>query len=76
MQLSLCLSFHLRHILEGYLVGTTMGFWVETMEALASQTLPLNPAEVPTVLYDHLFRLLLRGHFFVTHSNGRDGGYC
>jgi hypothetical protein len=45
----LCLSFHLRHSLGGYTVGTTVGFWVKTMEALAPQTLPLNPTEVPAV---------------------------
>jgi hypothetical protein len=64
MQLSLRLSFHLRHSLGGYTVGTTTGFWVKIMEDLAPQTSPLNPAEVPTVAYEHLFCLPLRGHFF------------
>jgi hypothetical protein len=45
----LFLSFHLRHNLGGYTVGTTAGFWVKIVEALAPQTLPLNPAEVPAV---------------------------
>jgi hypothetical protein len=57
MQLSLCLSFLLRRSLGGYTVGTTVGFWVEIVEALAPQTLPPNPAEVPAVAYEHLFRL-------------------
>jgi hypothetical protein len=35
MELSLRLSFHLSRTLEGYMVGTTAGFWVMTMEALA-----------------------------------------
>jgi hypothetical protein len=35
MKLSLCLSFYLRHSLRGYMVGTTTGFLVKTMEALA-----------------------------------------
>jgi hypothetical protein len=58
MQLSLRLSFHLKHNLEGYTVGTTIGFQVEI------------------VACDHLFRHPLKGHFFVTHSNGRYEGYC
>jgi hypothetical protein len=76
MQLSLRLSFHLRHRLGGYTVGTTLGFQVEIVEALAPQTSPLNPTEVPTVACEHLFRLLLRGPFFLTHSNGRHMGCC
>jgi hypothetical protein len=76
MQLSLNVSFHLRHSFGGYMVGRTVGFWVKTVEALAPQTSPPNPTEVPTVAYEHLFCLPLRGHFFVTHSNGRHGGYC
>jgi hypothetical protein len=75
MQLSLCLSFHLRRSLGGYTMGTTMGFWVEIVEALAPQTSPPNPVEVPTVAYEHLFRLQFRGHFFITRSNGRHRGY-
>jgi hypothetical protein len=35
MELSLCLSFYLKHRLGGYTVGTTAGFRVELMEALA-----------------------------------------
>jgi hypothetical protein len=35
MKLSLLLSFHLRRSLRGYMVGTTAGFQVEIMEALA-----------------------------------------
>jgi hypothetical protein len=35
MKLSLCLSFYLRCSLGGYTVGTTVGFPVEIMEALA-----------------------------------------
>jgi hypothetical protein len=31
---SLLLNFHLIRSLEGYTVGTTMGFWVKTVEAL------------------------------------------
>jgi hypothetical protein len=38
MELSLCLSFYLRRSLEGYMVGTTAGFPVKIMEALASQS--------------------------------------
>jgi hypothetical protein len=56
-------------------VGTTAGFQVEIVEALAPQTSPPNPTEVPAVACEHLFRLLLRGHIFVTHSNGRHRGY-
>jgi hypothetical protein len=57
------------------MVGTTMGFQVKIMEALAPQTSPSNPVEVPTVACEHLFCLPLRGHFF-TRSNRRHGGYC
>jgi hypothetical protein len=35
MELSLWLSFYLRHSLEGYTVGTTAEFQVELVEALA-----------------------------------------
>jgi hypothetical protein len=63
MQLSLRLSFHLRHSLRDYTVGTTMGFEVEIVEALAPQTSPLNLVKVPAVACEHLFRLPLRGHF-------------
>jgi hypothetical protein len=34
MKLSLRLSFYLRHNLGDYMVGTTTGFLVKTMEAL------------------------------------------
>jgi hypothetical protein len=37
MELSLRLSFYLRHSLGGYMVGTAIGFLVEIMEALAPQ---------------------------------------
>jgi hypothetical protein len=35
MELSLHLSFYLRHSLKGYMVDTTVGFPVKIMEALA-----------------------------------------
>jgi hypothetical protein len=35
MELNLHLSFYLRHNLGGYMVGTTAGFPVKTLEALA-----------------------------------------
>jgi hypothetical protein len=35
MKLSLRLSFYHRHSLRGYTVGTTMGFPIEIVEALA-----------------------------------------
>jgi hypothetical protein len=38
MELSIRLSFYLRCSLEGYTVGTTMGFLVKIMEALAPQS--------------------------------------
>jgi hypothetical protein len=76
MQCSLHLSFHLRHILGSYTVGTTIGFRVKTVEALAPQTSPLNPVELLAVAYEHLFYLPFRGHLFVTRSNGRHRGYC
>jgi hypothetical protein len=37
MELSLRLSFYLRRSLHGYTVGTTVGFPVKIMEALAPQ---------------------------------------
>jgi hypothetical protein len=76
MQLSLCLSFHLRHSLGGYTVGTTAGLQVEIMVALAPQTSPPNRAEVLAVACEHLFHLPLRGHFFVTDSSKTHRGYC
>jgi hypothetical protein len=38
MEFNLCLSFYLRRNLMGYTVGTTMGFPVEIMDALAPQS--------------------------------------
>jgi hypothetical protein len=38
MELSLRLSFYLRCGLEGYTVGTIVGFPVETIEALVPQS--------------------------------------
>jgi hypothetical protein len=76
MQLRLRLSFHLRHSLGGYTSGKTAGFQDEVVEALAPQTLRLNPTEVPTVACEHKFHLPLRGQIFVAHSNRRHGGYC
>jgi hypothetical protein len=38
MELSLHLNFYLRRSLRGYTVGTTTGFPVEIVEALASQS--------------------------------------
>jgi hypothetical protein len=35
MELSLLLSFQLRCSLRGYMMGTTVGFQVETVESLA-----------------------------------------
>jgi hypothetical protein len=55
MKLSLCLSFYLRCSLRIYIVGTTMGFLVEIVEALAPTISSLNPVEVPTVTYEYLF---------------------
>jgi hypothetical protein len=51
-----CLSFYLRCSLGGYTVGTTAGFPVEIIEALAPTISPPNPAEVPPVPYEYLFR--------------------
>jgi hypothetical protein len=38
MELSLCLRFYLRRSLRSYMVGTTVGFPVKIMEALAPQS--------------------------------------
>jgi hypothetical protein len=65
MQLSLCLSSHLRHSLGGYTVGATTGFQVKIVEALASQTSPPNPTEMPAVACEHLFHLRLRRHLLL-----------
>jgi hypothetical protein len=40
-----------------------MGFEVKIVEALAPQTSPLNPIEVPAEVCEHLFRVPLRGLF-------------
>jgi hypothetical protein len=37
MELSLLLSFYLKHNLRGYTVGTTTGFLIEIIKALAPQ---------------------------------------
>jgi hypothetical protein len=73
MQLSLGLSFYLKRSLRGNMVGTTTGFQVKIVEALAPQTSLLNPTEVPTLAYEQIFYLPSRGHFF-TLANGRYGG--
>jgi hypothetical protein len=52
MKLCLRLSFQLSHSLGGYMVGTTTGFQVTTMEALNSMASPPNPATVPIVTYE------------------------
>jgi hypothetical protein len=75
MQLSLRLSFYLRCSLGGYTVGTTVGFWVEIVVALAPQISPLNHAEVPAIAYEHLSHLPSRGRSFYRPLNGRLGGY-
>jgi hypothetical protein len=38
MELSLCLSFHLRHSLRGYTVDITTGFLGKTVDALAPRS--------------------------------------
>jgi hypothetical protein len=38
IKLSLCLSLYLKHSLGGNTVGTTMGFPIEIVEALAPQS--------------------------------------
>jgi hypothetical protein len=43
MKLSLRLSFYLRRNLEGYMVGTTSGFPIETVEATSPQGLHGGP---------------------------------
>jgi hypothetical protein len=43
MELSICLSFQLSRSLEGYMVGTTVGFQVEVVETLA----PLPHHKIP-----------------------------
>jgi hypothetical protein len=46
-ELSLRLTFQLRHSLEGYTVGTTAGFPIETVEALAPRSHHLIPRRRP-----------------------------
>jgi hypothetical protein len=38
MEISLCLSFYLKHSLGGYMVGTATWFSMETVEALAQRS--------------------------------------
>jgi hypothetical protein len=38
IELSLCLSFYLRHSIVSYMAGTTVGYPVKIMEALAPQS--------------------------------------
>jgi hypothetical protein len=47
MELSLRLSFYLRHSLGGYTVGTIVGFPVEIVEALAPQSCRRIPWKCP-----------------------------
>jgi hypothetical protein len=47
MELSLRLSFYLKHSLAGYTVGTTVGFPVEIVEALALQFHSRIPQKCP-----------------------------
>jgi hypothetical protein len=47
MELSLRLSFYLRRSLGGYTVGTTAGFPVEIVEALAPQPHRRTPQKCP-----------------------------
>jgi hypothetical protein len=42
-------------------VGTTVGFRVEIVEALAPQSSLPQRTKVPAVAYEHLFRLPFRG---------------
>jgi hypothetical protein len=43
MKLSPCLSFYLEHSLSGYMVGTTLGFPCEIMEASPPQSHQRTP---------------------------------
>jgi hypothetical protein len=45
------------------MVGTTEGFPIEIVEALAPTISPLNPTEVPAITYKHLLCLPSKGHF-------------
>jgi hypothetical protein len=54
MELSLYLSFYLRHSLGGYMMDTTMGFPIKIMEALSPIILTSNPTEVSIVPYENL----------------------
>jgi hypothetical protein len=47
MELSLRLSFYLKRSLGGYTVGTTAGFPVEIVEALAPQPHRRTPQKCP-----------------------------
>jgi hypothetical protein len=54
MELSLRLSFYLKHTLGGYTVDTTVGFPVKIMEALAPQychQFPWKSLQVHTSTY-------------------------
>jgi hypothetical protein len=74
MELSLHLSFYLRRNLGGYTVGTTAGFPVEIMEALALQSHHRIPWKCPqyhmstcsshrrVIGSDHLLNGGLRGY--------------
>jgi hypothetical protein len=58
VELSLYLSYQLSRGLGGYTVGTTVGFWVATMEALFSTIAsPSNLVAAPVVTYEYLFYL-------------------
>jgi hypothetical protein len=46
------------------MVGTTMGFLAEIVEAVVPQISLLNPAEMATVEYGCLLHLPLRGFYF------------
>jgi hypothetical protein len=47
MEFSLCLSFYLRHNLMSYVVGNTMGFPVEIVQALLQQSCYRIPWKCP-----------------------------
>jgi hypothetical protein len=75
MELSLCLSFYLRHNIGGYTVGTTAGFLGEIVEALVPQSHRRIPRKCPQYQISTYFT-----HCRVTGSshllNGVLGGYC
>jgi hypothetical protein len=64
IQLSPLLSYHLRHGLEGYTMGTTMGIPTEIVEAMVPQTSSPNPSQMPPIVYGRLLQLPLRGFYF------------